>query len=80
MSLNLDALITEYLEHCEIQKNLSQNTIKMYHFYLADFSEWVKDFLKKHNDFAFVSEKLVLPSAEQFDHDGGYAAILSKNA
>jgi site-specific recombinase XerD len=40
-------LVTQYLEYCEIEKNLSQNTIKMYHFYLMDFLEWAADFLGK---------------------------------
>ncbi len=41
----LEAAITEYLEFCEISKNLSQNTIRMYHFYLYDFLTWAKSFL-----------------------------------
>lgn len=41
-----EALI-KYLEYCEIDKNLSQNTIKMYDFYLHDFSEWAKSYLDK---------------------------------
>ncbi len=40
-------LIIRYLEHCEVEKNLSQNTIKMYHFYLMDFADWAAAFLKK---------------------------------
>ena len=35
-----------YLEFCEVDKNLSQNTIKMYAFYLHDFLTWVKRHLK----------------------------------
>ncbi len=42
-------------------------------------SRIVQDFLKKHKDFNLVSEKLVLPSAEGFDHDGGYSAVLQKS-
>jgi site-specific recombinase XerD len=42
----LEPVILQYLEYCEIQKNLSQNTIKMYHFYLTDFVTWAKAFLK----------------------------------
>ena len=44
---NLQSAITNYLEYCEVDKNLSQNTIKMYHFYLSDFSDWAVGFLKK---------------------------------
>lgn len=47
LSSNFDDTLLKYLEYCEIERNLSQNTIKMYHFYLNDFSTWVKDFLKK---------------------------------
>ncbi|RJR27316.1 hypothetical protein C4561_02705 [candidate division WWE3 bacterium] len=49
VSLNSDlySVILQYLEFCEIQKNLSQNTIKMYHFYLMDFHEWLKVYMKK---------------------------------
>lgn len=44
---NLNEVIIEYLEYCEIEKNLTQSTIKMYHFYLMDFDAWAKDYLKK---------------------------------
>src|SRR3989344_7438496 len=44
---SIEESILQYLEYCEIQKNLSQNTIKMYHFYLTDFVTWVKGFIKK---------------------------------
>jgi site-specific recombinase XerD len=42
----LDA-VTCYLEYCEIERNLSQNTLRMYHFYLNDFAEWSKTSGKK---------------------------------
>ncbi len=44
---NLLDLIIRYLEFCEVEKNLSQNTIKMYHFYLMDFVAWCGAFLNK---------------------------------
>lgn len=40
-------VIMQYLEYCEIEKNLTQNTLKMYLFYLTDFTDWLKSFLKK---------------------------------
>ena len=40
----LEGLITTYLEHCELEKNLTQNTIKMYDFYLRDFMQWLQGF------------------------------------
>jgi len=39
-------------------------------------SEIVSDFLRENPDFKLESESLVLPSAEGFDRDGGYTAIL----
>jgi len=43
----INDLIVQYLEFCEIEKNLSQSTIKMYHFYLLDFADWASSFLGK---------------------------------
>jgi len=40
-------------------------------------SNLIKDFLQKNRNFELKSEKLTLPSAEHFDHDGGYTAILT---
>jgi len=39
-------------------------------------STLVKEFLLQNPAFYLESEKLILPSADQFDHDGGYVAIL----
>ena len=44
----------------------------------AENSELVRSFLKDNPDFELESEELTFPSAEDFDHDGGYAAILVK--
>lgn len=49
MSQNLDKLLINYLEYCEIQKNLSQSSIKMYDFYLKDFIQWSSEYLQKEN-------------------------------
>jgi 16S rRNA (cytosine967-C5)-methyltransferase len=46
----------------------------------AENSRLVKDFLQKNHNFKLESEVLILPSAEGFDHDGGYAAIISRDA
>lgn len=45
--MDLKKYMSDYLEYCEIEKNLSQSTIRMYHFYLSDFVFWISDFLKK---------------------------------
>ena len=44
----------------------------------AENSELVENFLKQNQNFTFESEQLTLPTAEGFDHDGGYTAILAK--
>ncbi len=49
MTTALSALITDYLEFCEIDKNLSQSTIKMYDFYLRDFLEFLKSHLNSES-------------------------------
>jgi 16S rRNA (cytosine967-C5)-methyltransferase len=41
-------------------------------------SDLIEDFLKENQNFTLESQQLILPSAEGFDHDGGYAAILAK--
>ena len=48
---------------CSIQKDENSNL--------------VREFLQKNRNFELKSEKLILPSAEGFDHDGGYIAILT---
>lgn len=45
--MKLEKLLIRYLEHCEIEKNLSQSTIRMYHFYLSDFLGFSQEFLGK---------------------------------
>ncbi len=42
-STKLGILINDFLQYCEIEKNLSQGTIKMYHFYLFQFDHWLSD-------------------------------------
>lgn len=38
----------------------------------------IRNFLQENDTFELESEKLTLPSAEPFDHDGGYVAIIVK--
>jgi 16S rRNA (cytosine967-C5)-methyltransferase len=37
----------------------------------------IKDFLQKNPGFELEAERLTLPSAKDFDHDGGYIAIIA---
>ncbi|MBW8038640.1 MAG: 16S rRNA (cytosine(967)-C(5))-methyltransferase RsmB [Planctomycetes bacterium] len=41
-------------------------------------SRLIKDFLQKNSGFELESERFTLPSAEEFDHDGGYVAIITR--
>ena len=43
-------------------------------------AEVVKNFLQRNPVFELENEELTLPGAGAFDHDGGYAAILNRNA
>lgn len=45
--MDLTNYIVKFLEHCEIDRNLSPNTIKMYDFYLADFRNFLCKLLKR---------------------------------
>ena len=42
-------------------------------------SDIIKSFLRRHNNFKLEMEQLILPSVEEFDRDGGYTVILSRN-
>jgi 16S rRNA (cytosine967-C5)-methyltransferase len=42
----------------------------------AENSERIKDFLRQNPAFKLETELLTLPSAEELDRDGGYAAII----
>jgi len=42
-------------------------------------NELINDWLKENPTFKLEREKLTLPSAQDFGHDGGYAAIIGKS-
>lgn len=44
----------------------------------AENGECVKEFLRQNLTFYLESELLTLPSAEEFDRDGGYVAIMTR--
>jgi site-specific recombinase XerD len=57
---NLGQTIIDYLEYCEIQKYLSQNTIRMYHFYLNDYVTWLQASLNKTStDISDINPELI---------------------
>jgi 16S rRNA (cytosine967-C5)-methyltransferase len=39
----------------------------------------IKKFLQKHPNLTLELERLILPSADEFDRDGGYAAIITES-
>lgn len=43
----LSELIPDFLQYCEVDKNLSQGTVKMYHLYLKEFFRWAQEYFKK---------------------------------
>jgi site-specific recombinase XerD len=45
--MEIRKLITDYLEFCELDRNLSQGTVRMYYFYLNDFVDWTSRYLNK---------------------------------
>jgi 16S rRNA (cytosine967-C5)-methyltransferase len=46
---------------------------------MAENNRLIKKFLQKHSDFTLESEQFILPSADEFDRDGGYVAIIMKS-
>ncbi|MCA9371975.1 tyrosine-type recombinase/integrase [Candidatus Woesebacteria bacterium] len=39
--MDLQSAIDEFLEYCELDKNLSQRTVRMYSYYLRFFEQWM---------------------------------------
>ena len=44
----------------------------------AENGELVRSFLQNQLDFMLKTEQLFLPSARDFDHDGGYGAVIAR--
>lgn len=53
--MELNEAILRFLDYCEIDKNLSQKTIKMYGYYLNFFKSWLYAFYKTEK---FLVEKI----------------------
>jgi len=53
--MNIKEAILRFLEYCELDKNLSQRTIKMYGYYLSFFQDWL---IKNYQDENFEVEKI----------------------
>jgi site-specific recombinase XerD len=56
--MSLHEAILQFLEYCELDRNLSQRTIRMYGYYLNFFSEWTaKNFPDESADVTKVSDQ-----------------------
>jgi site-specific recombinase XerD len=53
--MNIKEAVLRFLEYCELDKNLSQKTVKMYGYYLSFFQDWL---IKIYNDENFQVEKI----------------------
>ena len=45
----------------------------------AENQQQIHNFLSESSNLQLITEQMLLPSADDFDHDGGYFAILQKN-
>ena len=45
----LSELIPDFLQYCEVDKNLSQGTVKMYHLYLKEFYRWSQEYFRRND-------------------------------
>jgi site-specific recombinase XerD len=53
--MSIKESVLRFLEYCELDKNLSQKTVKMYGYYLSFFQDWL---IKTYNDENFQVEKI----------------------
>jgi 16S rRNA (cytosine967-C5)-methyltransferase len=44
----------------------------------SENQQQVQNFIAENSNLQLATEELILPSAEEFDHDGGYYAIIKK--
>lgn len=52
--MNISALVTDFLEYLELEKNASARTVKNYHHYLQRFIEFAGDIDPKQIDLALI--------------------------
>lgn len=81
----LNSYLVDYLEHCEIEKNLAQSTIRMYDFYLNDFFTWLANFLDREkiypkdlNDENVRKYRLFLNRRKSAQSEDGYKRSTQK--
>jgi len=59
MSELISEQIIDYLEYCEIDKNLSPGTVKMYKYYLGKFTEWLAKQKLEHLSYTEITPDLL---------------------
>lgn len=59
MSELISDQIIDYLEYCEIDKNLSPGTVKMYKYYLRKFTEWLVKQKLENLSYAEITPDLI---------------------
>ncbi|MFN7171152.1 MAG: hypothetical protein ACK4NT_07980, partial [Candidatus Omnitrophota bacterium] len=69
--MKINEAILQFLEHCELDRNLSQKTIKMYGYYLIFFKEWLlkknqKSKIKNQKEENFQVENITEETIRQF--------------
>jgi len=55
----LESLIKDFLQYCEVERNLSQGTVKMYHLYLNEFNKFAKAELEHAPNQKDITKNLV---------------------
>jgi site-specific recombinase XerD len=56
---SLQKLIKDFLQYCEVERNLSQGTIKMYHLYLNQFNDFATEKLNKEPTQKDITKELI---------------------
>ena len=81
----LNSYLVDYLEYCEIEKNLAQSTLKMYDCCLKDFFTWLANFLdrknfypKDLNDGTIRKYRLFLNRRKSAQSENGYKRSTQK--
>ncbi len=58
--MNIHEAVDRFLEYCELDKNLSLKTVKMYRYYLAFFINWLKNEKKLETiDVKDINEEMI---------------------
>ena len=54
--MTISESIQEFLDYCELEKNLSQKTVRMYSYYLRFFLDWIYE-VKKNKEVDVIDLK-----------------------